>query len=155
MTTPTIIIDTREQKPLPIEGVERVNTVERTLEHGDYAIEGFEDTFAIERKSLNDLSTCCGSDRGRFQEQVKQAADNLDKYGVVIDCERWKLYDFENQSSCPHYYSNISPNSVIGTIEDWPDSYQFEGFRWSGNRTNAAAEVVEKLIEWRTEVILS
>jgi ERCC4-type nuclease len=48
----TIVVDTREQTPLPFpDGVAVVDT----LKQGDYSFRGAEDIFAIERKSIPDL----------------------------------------------------------------------------------------------------
>lgn len=68
---PTIIIDTREQAPLPIEAypVERA-----TLPVGDYGIAGFSDwdnpAFIVERKSLDDLVQSLTHGRDRFEREV-------------------------------------------------------------------------------------
>ena len=56
----TIIIDTREQNPLPFSLMaERV-----TLATGDYPVKGLERFVAVERKSRDDLS-CIDRSRGR------------------------------------------------------------------------------------------
>lgn len=61
------IIDTREKKPLdlgdlPVEFAE--------LRTGDYALKGYEDLAAWERKAFYDLLFCCGPDRVRFENQI-------------------------------------------------------------------------------------
>jgi len=56
---PVIVVDTREQTPLPFLNLE---TVAGTLMSGDYSIAGFEPDFAIERKTPADL---CPSVSGR------------------------------------------------------------------------------------------
>jgi len=68
---PVIVVDTREQLPLPIEGYD----VERCiLSIGDYGVKGFSDwanpAFIIERKSLSDLVHSLGKDRDRFEREV-------------------------------------------------------------------------------------
>lgn len=52
MKLPQIIIDTREQTPLPFTNLP---TETSTLYTGDYSVKGLEETFAIERKTIADL----------------------------------------------------------------------------------------------------
>src|SRR5690606_8361398 len=53
---PTIVVDTREQQPLPFS---RLKSERGTLATGDYSFRGGEEVFAIERKSVADLVGCC------------------------------------------------------------------------------------------------
>jgi hypothetical protein len=65
---PVIAIDTREQAPLKFT---RLQAVERALFTGDYSIFGLKDSFAIERKSLDDIANCClSSNRDRFEHEL-------------------------------------------------------------------------------------
>ncbi len=66
---PTLIIDTREQQPL----VFTQPSVRGTLTSGDYSLVGAETLFAIERKSIPDLtSCCCGDNRQRFERELQR-----------------------------------------------------------------------------------
>lgn len=136
----TILVDSREQDPY-VFGAE--DTEEVTLEYGDYTVKGFEDTFAIERKSLDDLANCVGSDRERFEAQVFDAHESLDEYIIQVDAPRWHVYDYQDDAGCPHYFSQVHPNSVIGTVEKWPME-----FRWVSNHANGAREAVNQLEDW-------
>lgn len=64
---PTIITDTREQKPL-----EFLNLPSEagTLQSGDYSIAGLEHDFAIERKSIADLCQSVTRGRERFEREL-------------------------------------------------------------------------------------
>lgn len=53
---PVLVVDTREQTPLPFA---RLRWERGTLQSGDYSFRGAEDLFAIERKTIPDLTTCC------------------------------------------------------------------------------------------------
>ena len=65
----TAIIDTREQLPLDLAPLR----MERgTLVTGDYSIKGLEHVVSLERKSLDDLLGCIGSDRERFDREVQR-----------------------------------------------------------------------------------
>jgi ERCC4-type nuclease len=60
---PTIVIDSREQTPLPFS---KLKTQAGTLLTGDYSVAGLENLFAVERKSISDLVGCCiGQNRER------------------------------------------------------------------------------------------
>lgn len=65
--SPTIIIDTREQKPLVFE---HLPSERGTLQSGDYSIAGLEHDFAIERKSIADLCQSVIQGRERFEREL-------------------------------------------------------------------------------------
>src|SRR5260370_16941859 len=67
-TKPVIVIDGREQLPLVFT---RLQSIEGTLYSGDYSIRGLEDTFSVERKSVEDIGSCCmGQNRERFEREL-------------------------------------------------------------------------------------
>ena len=66
-----IVIDTREQAPLPIP---RYWYVRGTLKTADYSILGYESAFAIERKSLQDLVGSLTHGRARFERELNRLA---------------------------------------------------------------------------------
>lgn len=63
----TVVIDSREQNPWTFDDMK---TELGTLSVGDYAVKGLESVIAIERKSLSDFVSCCGSERTRFQREL-------------------------------------------------------------------------------------
>lgn len=65
---PTIVVDTREQTPLPIAGP----TVRGTLTSGDYSFIGGEHHFSIERKSLADIVQSLTTERDRFIRELER-----------------------------------------------------------------------------------
>ena len=66
---PTVIIDTREQQPLPLV---RFPVERGTLTTGDYSFVGGEHWFAIERKSIPDLIQSLTSERERFTRELER-----------------------------------------------------------------------------------
>ena len=66
-----IVIDTREQAPLPIP---RHWYVRGTLKTANYSILGYESAFAIERKSLQDLVGSLTHGRARFERELDRLA---------------------------------------------------------------------------------
>lgn len=67
MNRPTLIIDTREQRPLTFE---HLASQRGTLHSGDYSVKGFEPHFAIERKSVADLCQSVTRGRERFEREL-------------------------------------------------------------------------------------
>ena len=145
-----VVRDQREKTPWNLPGVE----VEEThLETGDYTVEGFEDRFAVERKSLNDLATSVGSERSRFEAEIRRA-QTMDEFVVLVEGSRADVEDHQ-------YYSQIHPNAVLGTTEKWPFKYGTLEFVWAGEnedgervrteseaRDHAAQECLRLLDRW-------
>ena len=132
-----ILIDDREKQPFEFPGVE---TETARLETGDYTVKGFEDSFAVERKSLNDLATSVGSGRERFEAEIQRAQD-MNEFTVIIE----GTYQ-EAQNGA--YYSNIHPNAVTGTTEKWPLKYGILNFEWCGTPNAASQEALRLLDRW-------
>lgn len=105
-TLPTIIVDTREQAPLPFT---RLESIRGTLYSGDYSARGFEGVFAIERKSLDDLAGCCiASERERFGNELHRLRGYRFKRLLIIGTAA----DIEAGS----YRSRIVPAAIFGTL---------------------------------------
>lgn len=140
-----IVVDNREKKPYKFPGTE---TKYDTLNVGDYTYEGFEHVFAVERKSLDDLANSVGTDRERFEAEIQRAQD-LEEFAVVIEAPRSAVEDFADTKNCPNYYSQIYPNSVLGTVDKWgkEDRYGVD-FRWENNRHGAKQETLRLLDKW-------
>ena len=132
-----ILVDDREKKPYNFPGVE---TEEARLETGDYTVKGFEDRFAVERKSLNDLATSVGNNRDRFEAEIRRAQD-FDNCTVMIEASR-------DDAQAGAYYSQIHPNAVTGTVDKWPLKYGVLDFEWAGNREQATQETLRLLDRW-------
>ena len=135
--TLTVVRDTREQKEYHFEGVE---TIDRKLDVGDYSVEGYEDQFAVERKSLNDLTQSLGVDRERFEREIKRG-QALDELAVVVESNPREVQQWD-------YYSDIHPNSILGTCRKWPSKYETLEFQWAGNRMHGKRHTLEFLTEW-------
>jgi len=103
---PTVVIDTREQWPLP---VQRLPTVRAGLYSGDYGIAGLENVFSVERKSIDDLVGCCvNSNRERFEHELHRLRGYRFKRLLIIGTRA--------QVERGDYRSKISPASVLGTL---------------------------------------
>jgi len=76
----TILVDTREQKPLRF----RSPTKRATLKEGDYSITGCSGKggIVVERKSLNDLYGTMLKSRARFRRELRRMA--IGGYGFTV-----------------------------------------------------------------------
>jgi hypothetical protein len=161
-----VVVDTREQKPYDFSEVGVDNVVHEKLDVGDYTLKGFEHDFVVERKSLDDLANSLGTERGRFENEILRANGyahrnekqnpipgtkpdyELDEFTVVIEASENQVYGYRNKPNCPHYYSDMHPNSIIGTIEKWPKKYDTLEFVWAGDRFGGLQETLSLLDKW-------
>jgi DNA excision repair protein ERCC-4 len=123
-----ILIDTREQAPFTFKGYD-VEPETATLPVGDYSLPGFQDSAALERKSLNDLIGCLmGKDRDRFERELARGRHH-DLFMVVVEAS---LADV----SQGRYRSDIKPQAALQSIITFQVRYRIP-FVWAGNRTGA------------------
>ncbi len=130
--TPTILIDTREQTPLPFANL---TTERRTLATGDYSVLGFERDFSVERKTVGDLVQSLTRERDRFSRELQRmrAFDfrRLLVVGTLADLEEHRyrslanpkavvgsLFAFEARFDVPVCFS-ASPEAAAVQIERW------------------------------------
>lgn len=103
---PVIVIDSREQDPLPIH---RLAVIRQGIYSGDYSVAGLQDVFTIERKSIADLVSCCaGSNRERFSNELHRLRGYRFKRLLIIGTRQ--------EIEAGQYRSNIKPASVLGTL---------------------------------------
>lgn len=138
-----IIIDTREQLPYSFYGND---VIRKKLDTGDYSIEGFEDTFAVERKSLSDYLKSITHERDRFEREVKRG-EKMEEFEVVIEAT-------EEEVRQGNYYSNVAPLSAINTASAWEDRYNVP-FHWAKDRATSKALTMSLLDQWKEVYITS
>jgi DNA excision repair protein ERCC-4 len=110
---PIIVVDTREQDPLPFS---RLKTESGTLVTADYSVVGLEHLFGVERKSISDLVGCCvGQNRERFERELHRLRGFRFKRLLVVGSEAQILKG--------EYHSNIKPRAVLGTLRAFEVRY--------------------------------
>lgn len=106
---PVLVIDTREQDPLPFA---RLPAVRGTLATGDYSALGMEHLFAVERKTIPDLvACCCGANRTRFERELHRLRGFRFKRLLIVG-ERAEVERGD-------YRSNVKPAAVLGSLAAW------------------------------------
>lgn len=103
--TPTIIVDTREQTPLPFADLP---TERRTLPTGDYSVLGFERDFSVERKSVEDLVQSLTHGRDRFSRELQRMR--------AFDFRRLLIVGTPADLEEHRYRSKASPKAVIASL---------------------------------------
>jgi len=117
----TIVVDSREQAPFHFGDWP---TGAGTLASEDYSIAGLEEHVAIERKSLADLCGCITYDRDRFKREL-QRVKAYPCRAVVVETDLGIVM-------AGKYRSNISPQSIVGSISSWMIRYEVP-FVFAGN----------------------
>lgn len=133
-----IVIDTRERRPY--EFPERP-TRRACLETGDYSVTGFEDSVAIERKTLHDLAVSVGTHRERFEAELRRA-QTLERFAVVVEGTRAR-------AARGDFYGRLHPNALLGSCDAWElDIYETLLFVWADGRQRARTKTVNLLARW-------
>lgn len=131
---PTIIIDQREQAPLRFGKDIRTETA--FLPVGDYSLRGLTAEIAIERKSLPDLTHCCGKDRPRLIEQIERMRSYRFR-ALVIEARLCEI-------QIGAYQSRIAPQSVEGTLVKV--AHDMGVPVWFAENARGAAQLVERML---------
>ena len=115
MSKPTIIIDTRENRPYVFDP-SRAHTEKRKLDAGDYSLLGFESRIAVERKSLPDFVSTVLRSRGRFSRELQRLA-KMEAACIVVEAGVDTVLNHR-------YRSDAHPNAIIGMAIGIEQDYQ-------------------------------
>ena len=100
-----ILIDDREKLPWAL-SVNQFSTDRKRLVTGDYTIVGYEETVAIERKSLGDFVGTVIHDWIRFRKELKRLS-SYDTAAIVVEANVEDVLSHK-------YDSEAAPLSVMG-----------------------------------------
>jgi DNA excision repair protein ERCC-4 len=132
---PTIVVDQREQAPLVFT---RLQAVPGTLAVGDYSIAGLQSSFAVERKSIDDLANCCmGANRERFERELLRLRGYRFKRLLVVGTRE--------DIAVGHYHSKIAPKAVLASLGAFEARYLPVVF---AETPEAGAREVERWCFW-------
>jgi DNA excision repair protein ERCC-4 len=139
---PVIVIDSREQAPLQFA---RFQSVRGTLYSGDYSICGLEEHFAIERKSICDLVSCCmGGQRDRFEHELHRLRGYRFKRLLIIGSRE--------EIMAGRFRSRISPKAVLATLGAFEVRYDLPVIFAASPRE--AADLVERWAWWYSREVV-
>jgi ERCC4-type nuclease len=131
---PTIIIDSREQRPLSFKWLKSKTGM---LVSGDYSVAGLEELFAVERKTIPDLIGCGTGGRERFERELCR----LKSYQFA----RLLIVGTEAEILSGDYHSAIRPKAVIATLRAFEVRYVPVVF---ADTPEAAAQKIESWVWW-------
>lgn len=134
---PTALIDSREQRPLPIRAYP---TEIVTLPVGDYGIKGFSDwenpQFICERKSLDDLVQSLTHGRARFEREILKMRQFAFR-ALLIEAEQVLV-------EIGDYRSAATPQALLQSLVSFQVRHNLH-IVWCGSH-EGAARVLERLI---------
>ncbi len=104
----TIVVDTREQRPLDFSAFPDVETLRGTLATGDYSVFGFTTEIVVERKSLDDLIGCLTHDRERFTAELQRLRGYASALLVVES-----PFDAIRRGQ---YHSRMNPEAAVQSV---------------------------------------
>ena len=131
---PTILIDSREQRPLVFR---TMPTQRATLTSGDYSVAGLEQTFAVERKSVPDLASCVGRHRERFERELHR----LRGYRFA----RLLIVGVPAEITTHRYHGSVAPKSIHHSLAAW--EIRYVPVVWAETPERAAA-LIERWAYW-------
>src|SRR6516165_8185838 len=139
---PIIVIDNREQEPLTFT---RLKSVRDTLYSGDYSLRGLENSFAVERKSLDDLANCClATNRDRFEHELHRLRGYQFKRLLIIGSRE--------EIAAGRYHSRIAPKAVLATMGAFEIRYSIPLVFCASLEEAAAA--IERWVWWTAREIV-
>jgi len=149
MSDLVIVQDTREKKPL---NFTNVKVVVAGLKTGDYSIQGYEDKFCIEHKSIKDLiGTCDHKNRERFGRELARMKSTFDFYAIAISgvardmlpvCN--KIYQMQRKQGLKRIVApDVRWKGVIGSLKAFRADYNCH-FYFLGTRVLTAEWILEQ-----------
>jgi len=136
---PVIVVDTREQKPLHFDGT--IRTVRKCLKTGDYSVEGYEDQFAVERKSIPDLIGTLTAGRDRFEREMHRMA-GIGFRRVIVEGS-WRQVIAYVKRIDRDERRRVRVKSIVGTVYAFEVRYGVP-FVFAARGAREAAWIVEK-----------
>ena len=123
-----VLVDTREPWPHPWAALLPEGWVlERaSLETGDFCLGSHLDGTLVERKSPSDMASCVGSNRERFERELRRSR-YCGRFVVVVE---GSLSDVAVAARRVHH------NAVLGTLASW--TLRFAPFVFAGSQRLAA-----------------
>ena len=142
-----IRIDTREQQPLDFD---RCAVVRDTIPTFDYAIEGDQPHFAVERKSLPDLIQSLAVQKNYCRELKKirraRALQNMPRIFYVVEANR---EDIEHFNYSIFTAGRVGPDFIFHQLSEFEYFYDVHVI-FSGDALGAARDIY-RLLKRRSE----
>jgi DNA excision repair protein ERCC-4 len=136
-----IIIDTREQKPLWKKSTKKYKIENKKLDVGDYSLKGYENKFALERKSQLDLFGTLGKDHKRFKKEILRALE-YDYFAIIVEDNYDNILNKKFENSFRSKMRGYIITSILFTIHL---KYKIPIF--FANDRNEAKKIIKELMK--------
>lgn len=138
----TIIQDTREQTPLDFSNLPNVTVERRTLETGDYSLDGHVREICIERKSADDLvGTMLNGYVSMSRRDWHMGRFNRELFRMTRYRTAWLIVECPRGSILAHAYRSMcEPAAVIAWVRSLQVHWGIHVY-WADNRIDAATEI--------------
>ena len=138
-----LIQDTREQRPLFETPPEGLHVVTKTLYHGDYSIQGFEDRFAVERKQFSDFYSYIGKERQRTVQKMEQfrAISLTGGFAALV------IEASESDILSGYYLSRVPPETARQALVSFEVHYGISVY-YSKSRSDIRRWILDRAIKF-------
>jgi DNA excision repair protein ERCC-4 len=136
-----IIIDTREQKPLWKKSTKKYKIENKKLDVGDYSLKGYENKFALERKSQLDLFGTLGKGHKRFKKEILRALE-YDYFAIIVEDNYDNILNKKFENSFRSKMRGYIITSILFTIHL---KYKIPIF--FANDRNEAKKIIKELMK--------
>lgn len=142
----SIIIDTRENKPYKFVAQA---TIDKKLDFGDYALEGKETKFTIERKSLEDFIGSFLANYERVDREFQRAHNAGAHLIVVVEETLSKAMSFNYM---PHItrHTRVRPEVVFHNVRELCQNYNCQFLFCDGRKE--AVNAIEKIFGYEGDI---
>ena len=130
-----MIIDTKEK--LPLFKSYDVPILNKSLKDGDYSIEGFENSFSIERKRISDFFSYIGKERKKTTGKLERLS-NMDYASLVVEASFDDLL-------APQLYTKLKVSHLWGFIKSLSIKYGIDLFMHR-NRAIIERYILDRMI---------
>ena len=137
----TIITDSREQRELDFSRFKGVATIRQGLKTGDYSIAGFQNSYCIERKSVEDLVSTLIGGHERFLRELDRMRDFDEKY-ILVEHTPTILFNY-----CRNHGWQRKFDTIIQSLLAYACHYDVR-VRFCKDREDMAQYIVKKSREY-------
>lgn len=135
-----IVVDTREQKPIPFKGYEILS---QCLKVGDYCdCEDVTGNLVVERKALGDFISTLSSGYERFCREVERGVASNTNVVVMVEYPLSKSLGFNYLPQCQH--TKCRPEFIFSRLREMMQKYSNIQFMFTKDRTESE-RVIPKL----------
>jgi hypothetical protein len=137
-----IICDTREQYPLPLNGLDYIEYSQAALKTGDYSVLGLESVITVERKrNPAELSNNLFKDKARFARELERMASFREAHVVLcFSLEDMLKYPYDKQSGLPQYVRKqirVTGKALLKRLLELQREYPYVHWWFAGSEKHA------------------